>query len=76
MFGLIFIAAVLLTPPTGWLFDEKSGLLIFLRVIRNLPAIIKKFYTYLFYANELGELPQIKNSGLQTIECACKNVMN
>ena len=29
-----------------------------------------KVYTYLFFANELGEPSQLKNSRLHSIECA------
>jgi len=35
-----FYRGSLIDPPTGWLFSQKSGLLIFLRVIRNLYLII------------------------------------
>jgi len=31
-----------------------------------------KVYTHLFYANELGEPAQLKNSRLHSIECACE----
>jgi len=31
-----------------------------------------KVYTHLFYANELGEPEQLKNSRLHSIECACE----
>ena len=35
-------------------------------------CIRDRVYTHLFYANELGEPAQIKNSRLHSIECACE----
>ena len=57
-------------PPTGWLFNQKSGLLIFFESYKKSPSHNYKVYTHLFYANELGEPAQIKNSRLHSIECA------
>jgi len=34
-----FYRGGLIDPPNGWLFNKQSGLLIFLRVIRNLYLI-------------------------------------
>ena len=61
----------LIDPPTGWLFNQKSGLLIFFESYKNfLVSKNLKVYTYLFYANELGEPTQLKNSKIHSIECA------
>ena len=60
----------LIDPPTGWLFNQKSGLLIFFESYNKSPSNNLKVYTHLFYANELGEPSQLKNSRLHSIECA------
>ena len=62
----------LIDPPTGWLFNQKSGLLIFFESYKNSASNNLKVYTHLFYANELGEPSQIKNTRLHSIECACE----
>ncbi len=62
----------LIDPPSGWLFNKKSGLLIFFESNKKSVSNSLKVYTHLFYANELGEPTQIKNSRLQSIECACE----
>ena len=56
--------------PTGWLFNQKSGLLIFFESYKKYLSNNFKVYTHLFYANELGEPAQLKNSRLHSIECA------
>ena len=56
--------------PTGWLFNKKRGLLIFFESYKKSGSNNLKVYTHLFYANELGEPAQIKNSRLHSIECA------
>jgi len=67
-----FYCDSLIDTPTGWLFNKKSGLLIlFESYKKSLPNNVK-VYTHLFYANELGEPAQLKNSRLHTIECACE----
>ena len=60
----------LIDPPTGWLFNPKSGLLIFFESYKKSEYKNLKVYTHLFYANELGEPAQLKNSRLHSIECA------
>ena len=62
----------LIDPPTGWLFNKKSSLLIFFESYRKSVSNNFKVHTHLFYANELGEPAQIKNSRLHSIECACE----
>ncbi len=57
-------------PPTGGLFNQKSGLLIFFESYGKSVSNNLKVYTHLFYANELGEPAQMKNSRLHSIECA------
>ena len=58
--------------PTGWLFNKKSGLLIFFESYKKSVSYNLKVYTHLFYANELGEPAQIKNSRLHSVDCACE----
>jgi len=60
----------LIDAPTGWLFKQKSGLLIFFESYKKSVSNNLKVYTHLFYANELGEPAQLKNSRLHSIECA------
>jgi hypothetical protein len=68
-----FYSGSLIDPPTGWLFNKKSGLLIFFfENYKKSEFNNLKVYTHLFYANELGEPAQIKNSRLHFIECACE----
>ena len=65
-----FYHGSLIDPPTGWLYNKKSGLLIFFESYKNSVPNNLKVYTYLFYANELGEPAQLKNSRLHSIACA------
>ena len=67
-----FYLSSVIDPPTGWLFNSKSGLLIFFEIYKKSASNNLKIYTHLFYANELGEPTQIKNSRLHPIECACE----
>ena len=66
-----FYRGSLIDTPTGWLFNQKSGLLIFFESYKKSVSNNLKVYTHLFYANELGEPAQLKNSRLHSIECAC-----
>ena len=64
-----FYLSSLIEPPTGWLFNQKNGLLIFFESYKK--SLFKlKVYTHLFYANELGEPTQLKNSRIHSVECA------
>ena len=65
-----FYNGCLIDPPTGWLFNQKSGLLIFFERYKKSVSNNLKVYTHLFYANELGGPAQLKNSRLHSIECA------
>ncbi len=65
-----FYSGGLIDPPTGWLFSKKSGLLILFESYKKSLSNNFKVYTHLFYANELGEPSQLKNSRLHSIECA------
>ena len=65
-----FYSGSLIDAPTGWLFDKKSGLLIFFESYKKSVSSNLKIYTHLFYANELGEPGQLKNSRLHSLECA------
>ena len=65
-----FYRGSLIDPPTGWLFNQKSGLLIYFESNKKSLSYNSKVYTHLFYANELGEPAQLKNSRLQSIACA------
>jgi len=67
-----FYRSSLIDPPTGWLFNKKSGLLIFFESYKKSVSNNLKVYTHLFYTNELGEPAQIKNSRLHSIEWACE----
>ena len=67
-----FYLGSLIDPPTGWLFNQKSGLLIFFESYKKSVSNNLKVYTHLFYANQLGEPAQLKNSRLNSIECACE----
>ena len=67
-----FYRGSLIDPPTGWLFNQKSGLLIFFESCKKSLSNNLKVYTHLFYSNELGEPAQFKNSRLHSIECACE----
>ena len=60
----------LINTPTGWLLNPKRGLLIFFESYKKSKSINLKVYTHLFYANELGEPSQLKNSRVHSIECA------
>ena len=76
-FGVAYVRTNLyngsfIDAPTGWLFNQKSGLLIFFESYKKSLSNNLKVYTHLFYANELGEPAQIKNSRLQSVECACE----
>ena len=57
-------------PPTGWLFNQKSDLLISFENYKDSVSNNLKVYTHLFYANELGEPAQLKNSRIHSMECA------
>ena len=65
-----FYSGSLIDTPTGWLFNKKSGLLILFESYKKSLSNNLKVYTHLFYANELGEPAQLKNSRLHSIECA------
>tara|TARA_A100001388_G_C28436576_1_gene342147 strand:- start:130 stop:420 length:291 start_codon:yes stop_codon:yes gene_type:complete len=67
-----FYRGSFIDAPTGWLFNQKSGLLIFFESYKKSVTINLKVYTHLFYANNLGEPAQLKNSRLHSIECACE----
>ena len=63
-----FYRGSLIDPPTGWLFNKKSGLLISFESYMKSLSNNLKVYTHLFYANELCEPAQLKNSRLHSIE--------
>ena len=65
-----FSCGCLVDPPSGWLFNQKSGLLILFETHNRSLFNTLKVYTHLFYANELGEPSQLKNSRLHSLECA------
>ena len=67
-----FYSGSLINAPIGWLFNKKSGLLILFESYKKSLSNNLKVYTHLFYANELGEPAQIKNSRLHSIDCACE----
>ena len=65
-----FYNGSLIDPPTGWLFNKKSGLLILFEIYKKSLSNNLRVYTHLFYANELSEPAQLKNSRIHSIECA------
>ena len=65
-----FYLSSLIDPPNGWLFNKKSGLLIFFESYKKSVSNNFKVYTHLFYSNELGEPTQLKNSRLHSLEGA------
>ena len=65
-----FYSDSLIDTPTGWVFNKKSDLLILFESYKKSLSNNLKVYTHLFYANELGEPAQLKNSRLHSIECA------
>ncbi len=69
-----FYSGSLIDTPTGWLFNKKSGLLILFESYKKSLSNNVKIYTHLFYANELGEPTQLKNSRLLSIECGCETM--
>jgi len=71
-----FYSGSLIDPPTGWLFNKKSGLLIYFESYKKSVSHDLNVYTHLFYSNELGEPAQIKNSRLHSIEVRVKHGMN
>ena len=67
-----FYSGSFIDTPTGWLFNKKIGLLILFESYKKSLSNNEKVYTHLFYANELGEPDQLKNSRLHSIEGACE----
>ena len=65
-----FYSSSFIDSPTGWLFNQKSGLLIFFESYKKSVPNNLKVYTHLFYTNELGEPTQLKNSRIHPFECA------
>ena len=65
-----FYHCSLIEPPIGWLFNQKSGLLIFFESYKKAVSNNLKVCTHLFYANELGEPAHLKNSRIYFIEYA------
>ena len=65
-----FYSSSLIDPPTGWLFNQKGGLLILFESYKKSVSNNLKVYTHLFYSNEFGEPAQFKNSRIHSIECA------
>ena len=63
-----FYHGSLIDPPTGWLFNKKSGLLIFFESYKKSVSNNLQVYTHPFYANELGDPAQINKSRLQSME--------
>ena len=65
-----FYNGIFIDPPTGWLFNQKSDLLISFENYMDSVSNDLKVFTHLFYANELGEPAQLKNSRIHSIACA------
>ena len=65
-----FYYGSLIDTPTGCLFNQQSGLLIFFENNKKSLSCNLKVYTHLLYANELCEPAQLKNLRLHSIVCA------
>ena len=59
-----------INAPNGWLLNQKSTLLILFERCNKSEMESTKFYTHLFCTNELGEPSLLKNTRLQSLECA------
>jgi len=67
-----FYRGSLIDPPAGWLFNKKSGLLIFFESYKKSVSNNLKVYTHLFYTNHLGEPGGYKSSEKLNIDSAWK----
>ena len=67
-----FYRGSLIDPPTGWLYNQKNGFLIYFGSYKKSVSNNLKVYTHLFYSNALAEPAQLKNSRLHSIDCACE----
>ena len=68
----IIYPSSLIDAPTGWLLNQKNDFLIFFECYKKSISNHLKVYTHLFYANELVEIAQLKNSRFQSIDCVCE----
>ena len=71
-----FYNGSLIDPPTGWLFNKKSGLLIFFESYKKSVFNNLKVYTHLLYANEFCEPAQLIIQDLILLSVLVKYVMN
>jgi hypothetical protein len=71
-----FYCGSLINPPTGWLFNQKSGLLILFEIYKKSVSNNLKVYTHLFYTNQLGESAQLKIQGIILLSVLMKHVIN
>ena len=69
-----FYRGSLIDTPTGWLFNQKRGLLMFLESYRKSFSNNLKVNSRLFNANELDESVKLNNLILHLIECACETL--
>ncbi len=71
-----FYRGSLIDPPTGWLFNKKSGLLIFFESYKKSVSNNLRVYTHLFYANELVNQPKLKIQDFILLSVLVKHGMN
>ena len=65
-----FSNCILIDAPNGWLLNQKGSLLILFERCNKSEKNNMKFYTHLFSTNELKEPYKLKNSRLQSLQCA------
>ncbi len=60
----------LIDTPNGWILKPEGSYLIFFERGKKSPRKNIKVYTNLFYANEIGEPGQLKNTRLHDLDSA------
>ena len=54
--------------PNGWILNPQCSFLILFEKCKNISRINIKVYTYLFYANHLGEPAVLKNTRFHDLD--------
>ncbi len=60
----------LVSTPNGWILNPQGSYLIFFERYNQSTQKKIKVYTHLFYANQLGEPGQLKNTRLHDLDSA------
>ena len=60
----------LIDTPNGWILNSQGSYLILFERCKKSPRKNIKVYSYLFYANEMGEPERLKNSSLHDLDSA------